>query len=153
MSSLLEHSLDSKEFAMNLPSSITDNVAELLVKIIEFTEARHKALIRNIQNFHSADFIPQDLAVEEFCTLLNDAIDAHSRSQCLVFCDTKNIKFGAAGAFEAHPMLDKHSKHLLDQDQHEYLQSQMNKLLENSLNQRIAAELLVQKEGKVSILD
>lgn len=153
MSSLLAHSLDSKELAMNVPSSITDNVAELLVKIIEFTEARQKALIQNIQNLHSADFIPQDLAVEEFCTLLNDAIDAHSKSQRLVFCDTKNIKFGAAGAFEARPTVDKHSKHLLHQDQEEYLQSQISKLLENSLNQRIATELLIQKEGKVSILD
>ena len=91
--------------------------------------------------------------MEEFCTLLSDAVDAHSQSQCLVFCDTENIKFGAAGAFEARPTVDKHSKHLLHQDQEEYLQSQINKLLENSLNQRIAAELLTQKERKVSILD
>lgn len=153
MSSLLAQSLDSEELAMNAPSSIKDNVAELLVKIIEFTQTRQKTLIQNIENIHSADFIPQDLAVEEFCTLLSDAVDAHSQSQCLVFCDTENIKFGAAGAFEARPTLDKHSKHLLDQDQEEYLQSQINKLLENSLNQRIAAELLTQKEGKVSIFD
>jgi flagellar basal body rod protein FlgB len=51
---------------MNLPSLITDNITELLVKIIEFTQRRQKILIRNINNVRSPGFVPKDLAVDEF---------------------------------------------------------------------------------------
>jgi flagellar basal body rod protein FlgB len=134
---------------MNLTSLITDNIAELLVKIIEFTQSRQKILSRNINNTNSAGFIPMDLAVDEFSELLNNAIKEHIRRQRLVLCDTENIKFGAAGSFEVKPVVDKYAKELIEESQDEYLELQVNKLLENSLNQRIAAELLRQKQGMI----
>ena len=130
---------------MSLMPLITDNISELLVKIIEFTQSRQKVLILNINNMHYPGFVPKDLAVEEFSELLNKALDEHSRSQCLLLCDTENIKFGAAGSFEVKPAVDKYAKELLEENQEEYLELQTNKLLENSLNQRVAAELLRQK--------
>jgi len=130
---------------MSLMPLITDNISELLVKIIEFTQSRQKVLILNINNMHYPGFVPKDLAVEEFSELLNKALDEHSRSQCLLLCDTENIKFGAAGSFEVKPAVDKYAKELLEENQEEYLELQTNKLLENSLNQRLAAELLRQK--------
>jgi len=136
---------------MKLTSLITDNVTELLVKIIEFTKNRQKILTRNINNIHSPGFVPKDLAVDEFCGVLNTSINEHTRSQRLLFCDTKNIKFGAAGSLEAQPKIDKYAKELLEENRNEYLELQINKLLENSLNQRIAAELLRQKQGMISI--
>ncbi len=138
---------------MNLPSLITDNITELLVKIIEFTQRRQKILTQNINNIHSSGFAPKDLAVDEFSYLLNNAINEHTRSRCLVLCDSENIKFGAAGSFEAKPTVDKYAKKLLEENQDEYLELQINKLLENSLNQRIAAELLRQKQDMISILE
>jgi flagellar basal body rod protein FlgB len=138
---------------MNLTSLITDNIAELLVKIIEFTQNRQKILAQNINNIHSPGFVPKDLAVEEFCGLLNNAINEHARNQRLLFCDTRNIKFGAAGGLEVQPMIDKYAKKLLEENRNEYIEMQINKLLENSLNQRIAAELLRQKQEMVSIFE
>ena len=63
-----------------------------------------------------------------------------------MLCDTDNIKFGEAGTIEARPAVDKYAKRLLEEDPEQYLELQTNKLLENSLNQRIAAELLRQRQ-------
>jgi len=138
---------------MNLPSTITDNITEVLIKIIEFTQTRQKILTQNINNIDSFGFEPKDLEVDDFSELLHNAISEHTRSQRLVLRDTQNIKFGAAGNFEVAPIIDKYSKELLEENRDEYLELQINKLLENSLNQRVAAELLKQKQGMVSIFE
>lgn len=138
---------------MNFTPLITDNIAELLVKIIKFTRTRQKILIRNINSIHSSDFVPKDLALDEFSVLMNQAVDEHIRSQRLVMRDTENIKFGAAGSFEVKPIVDKYAKELLESNPDKYLELQINNLLENSLNQRIAAELLRQKQRTISIFE
>lgn len=137
---------------MNLTSLITDNISEILAKIIEFTQRRQTILTRNMNNFNLPGFIPKDLAVNEFSELLNQAIDCHIRNQQLVLCDTENIKFGTNGNFEAKPLPDKHANNLLKRNQDKYIELQINKLMENSLNQRIAAELFRQKQGTISML-
>ena len=138
---------------MNLPSLITDNITEILVKITKFTQTRQKILTQNINNIHSPGFTPKDLAVDEFSDLLNNAINEHIQNQRLVLRDTENIKFGISGSFEVKPAVDKYAKELLEENPDEYLKLQINKLLENSLNQRIAAELLKQKQGMISTFD
>ena len=137
----------------NTTSLFTDNITELLVKIIEFTQTRQRVLTRNINNIHSPGFIPKDLAVDEFSNLLNDAIDEHIRHQRLMLRDTENIKFGINGSFKAEAVVDKYAKELLGENLNEYFELQINKLLENSLNRRIAAELLRQKQGMISIFE
>ena len=132
---------------MNVPVMITDNVTELLVKIISFTEVRRKVITGNINNMRSPDFAPTDLDVNEFSQLLNHAIDEHTRNNRLVLCDTDTIKFGKGGSFEVKPVFDKYAKELLDRNQDEYIEHQINKLLENALNQKVAETLLRQKEG------
>ena len=138
---------------MNLPSLITDNITEVLVKIIKFTQTRQKILTQNINNVHSPDFVPKDLAVDEFSELLKNAINEHSRSQRLLLRDTESIKFGVNGSFRVKPAIDKYAQKLFEENRDEYLELQINKLLENSLNQRIAAELLKQKQGMISIFE
>jgi len=138
---------------MNLTSLITDNIAELLVKIIEFTQSRQKILTQNINNMHRPGYVPKDLAVDEFSDSLNNALTEHTRNQRLLLCDTENIKFGAAGSFKVKAAVDKYAKELLEENQDEYLELQINKLVENSLNQRVAAELLRQKQGMISIFE
>jgi len=138
---------------MNVPSLATDNITELLVKIIEFTQTRQKILTRNIKNIHSPGFIPKDLRVEEFSEVLHTALYEHTRSRRLVLCDTESIKFGINGSFEAKPVADESAKGLFEEDRGEYLQFQINKLLENSLNQRLAAELLRQRQESISIFE
>ena len=138
---------------MNLPSQITDNITELLVKIIEFTQTRQKILIQNINNIHSPGFVPKDLAVDEFSDLLGNAIDEHIVNQRLVLCDTENIKFGNNGNFEVKPSIDKYAKELLEENRDEYLEMQIDKLLENTINQRVAVELLMQKQEMISTFE
>ena len=136
---------------MNLTSLITDNITELLVKIIEFTQSRQEILAQNINNIHSSGFVPKDLTVDKFCDLLNDAIDEHIRSRRLVLRDTENIKFGVSGSFEVKPVVDKYAIELLEENRDEYIKLQINKLSENVINQRVAAELLRRKQGMASV--
>ena len=136
---------------MNLTSLITDNITEILVKIIEFTHTRQKILAQNITNIHEPGFVPKDLAVDEFSNSLNNAINEHIRNQRLVLCDTENIKFGVSGSIEVKPLVDECSRELLEENRDEYLELQINKLSENSLNQRLATVLLRQKQRPVSI--
>ncbi len=136
---------------MNIASLITDNITELLVKIIEFTRARHKILTQNISNIDNPEFSPKDLVADEFSCLLNNAIDEHIANNRLLLRDTQNIKFGIRGNFTAKPIVDKDAKELLQENRDQYIEMQKNKLLENILNQRVAAELLKQKQGMASV--
>jgi len=135
---------------MNLTSLVTDNIAELLVKVIEFTCTRQKIIIRNITNMNNPGFVPKKLAVKEFSSLLNNAINEHIQNQRLLLRDTESFKFGESGSFKIKPTEDKQSKLLLEKNRDEYLEDQINRLLENSLNQKVATELLRQKQEPIS---
>jgi flagellar basal body rod protein FlgB len=134
---------------MNLMSLACDNITELLTRIVEFTQARQKVLIQNIVNMNRQDFVPRELEVHEFSTLVNNAIDEHVRSRRLVLRDSTTIKFGPDGGLEAEPVVDEHGRELLVENQEQYVERQMNKLWENSLNQKIAAEMLVERQAAV----
>lgn len=136
---------------MNIASLVTDNIAELLVKIIEFTRTRHRILARNISDIDSLGFVPKDLVADEFSDLLNSAIDEHIANRRLILRDTENIQFGISGSFKVKPVVDKYATKLLEENRDEYVELQKNKLLENALNQRVAAELLRRKQGMTSV--
>ena len=136
---------------MNLMSLITDNITEILIKIVKFTQTRQKILIQNIINVQNPGFVPKELEVNEFSDVLNNAIDEHVQNQRLVLRDTENIKFGAGGGIELNPVIDEHGIKLLEENRDEYIERQINKLWENSLNQKLAAELLRQKQGTIPI--
>jgi flagellar basal body rod protein FlgB len=133
---------------MNLPTLVTDNITELLLKIIEFTQTRQKILIQNINAVHTDGFVPTDLPVDEFSNVMLQALSEHARSQRLLLQDGQNVKFGAGGSFKTTPIIDEDAKRLFEQDRDEYLRNQINKLLENSLNQRIATEMLKQRQAE-----
>jgi flagellar basal body rod protein FlgB len=136
---------------MNLTALATDNVTEVLATIIKFTQTRQRVLIQNIINMHRPGFVPKELEVNEFSSLVNYAIDEHVRNRRLVLRDTENIKFGISGSFEVKPVMDEPGKELLEDDPEGYLKRQIGKLWENSLNQKVAAELLRQKQGAIPL--
>ena len=131
---------------MNLPAIATDNITEILLKIIEFTQTRQKILIQNINAIYTAGFVPKDLPADEFAKLMCFAINEHVASRRLVLRDGPNVKFGFGGSFKTNPIIDEGSRKLLETNRDGYLRRQISKLLENSLNQRIATELLRQKQ-------
>jgi flagellar basal body rod protein FlgB len=136
---------------MNLMTWITGDISKLLIKIIEFTHFRQKILIQNIKNVYSPGFVPKDLGVDEFCELLNDAIDGHIQNRQLVLCDTENINFHISDGLQVKSVIDESARQLLEENRDEYFKSQINKLFENSLNQRVAAELLRLRQETATI--
>jgi hypothetical protein len=134
---------------MDLPPLIQDNIGEVLVKIIGFTDLRRSVLHGNIHNLHLPGYTPQDLPVLEFAEILNGAVSEHMRSQRLMFQDTVHIRFGPNGAVHIRPVIDEYAKTLLDSDPDEYLELQIDRLLENTLN-RIVAEQLVRQNAEVT---
>jgi flagellar basal body rod protein FlgB len=136
---------------MYLSTLITDNVSELLVKILEFTRARHEVLVENIDDMYNPDFLPKDLDVEQFAELMDEAIDEHQLCGRLRLRDTRYIKFGENGRFEVHVVVDEDAKELLEQNVKDYVKLQKNKLKENLVNYRLAREILKQKQGITSV--
>ncbi len=133
---------------MDLSSIVTDNITEVLVKVIEFAGRRHKILTRNILDANTADFLPMDLDVAEFSDVMMTGIAEHIRSKRLLLCDSENIKFGVGGDFVSIEIVDQEAKHLLEGNMAGYLELQIEKLTENLLNKKVAVQLLEQKHGQ-----
>jgi len=135
---------------MDTLSLVTDNITDLLVKILEFTRLRQKTLTRNIHNLGKRDFLPEDLPVQEFSNVVNRALAEHIQHRRLLLRDTQNIRFGEDGKMDIAPITDELAKTLLQENQDEYLELQIDKLLENSLNQKLAAQLLKHKQATIT---
>ena len=58
---------------MDLLFSIPDNLTELLVKILRFTELRRAVLYQNMHNTRTVGYVPQDMPVLEFVHALSGA--------------------------------------------------------------------------------
>ena len=134
---------------MDLSLTTIDNITELLVKILEFTQRRHQILMQNIVDINLCGFVPKDLDVDNFADLMSQAISEHLRSRRLLLCDSETTKFGVDGSFESLPVTDEHAKYLLENDKTKYMEFQIEKLSENMLNSKIAAKLLGQKHSRV----
>lgn len=130
---------------MKLTTIHTDNITEILMRIIEFTDRRREVLTRNLFDYKSDDFRPKDLAVSEFAECMTEAVSEHLQSRRLLMCDKANVSFGEEGTFNTCEIVDSESEALLQSNTKQYLQTQINKLSENLMNNRIAVELLKQK--------
>ncbi len=135
---------------MNLSPTVTDNVTELLNKIVDFTDQRRGVLTKNILNCNVQGFVPQDLDTEEFATVMSCAVAEYVKSKRLLFCDAENIKFGQEGSFDSFAVVDEEAKMLFEKDINKYLELQTEKLSENLLNNKIAKRLLEQRQAKAS---
>jgi len=129
---------------MDLPPLVRDNIGEVLVKIIGFTDLRRSVLHGNIHNLHTAGYVPQDLPVLEFADVLDGAVTEHLQNHRLLFQDTLHIRFGPNGIMHIRPVIDEYAKTLLDSDPDEFLELQIDRLLENALNRMVAEQLIRQ---------
>ncbi len=128
-------------------ASIADNISDVLVKIIYFTQLRRRVLHENLGKADEPAFMPQDMPVREFADALNGAVAEHLQYRRLLFRDTPNVKFGPNNTMEVCPVADAQAHTLLQTNRDEYTELQISKLLENCLNRRVAQELLRQKCG------
>ena len=92
------------------------------------------------------------MPVMEFVQTLNGAIAEHLQHQRLLFCDSTNIRFGKNNVMDIVPVPDGPAQALLETDRDQYMELQVGKLLENSLNRKVAKELLRLKCGTSSTL-
>ena len=138
---------------MNISSLITDNITELLMKIIKFTDTRQEIITMNLDNSHTTGYIPKDLDVDGFSELIDEAIDEHVLNNRLLLRDIETIKFGENGDFKVSAITDHNSLALLKEDRNKYIEAQIDKMLENSLNKKIASELIKQKRESASIFE
>jgi len=129
-----------------------DNLTDVLTKIYEFTVERNNVLMANLENASKPGYMPLDMPVEEFASIMDVAVSEHCRSKRLVFCDSRNVKFKEGTFCDARPAVDAEAVRLLTKDKNEFLELQLRKLSENTLNQKIACELLKQKQGVGTIL-
>lgn len=125
-----------------------DNVTDVLVRIINYTERRRDVLTRNIFDYSQEGFCPQDLPEAEFAERMTEAITEHLRSERLMFCDSEHIQFSDGSDFVIHPVTDHAAQKLLGASVSDYLRSQIQKLSENLMNNRIAAELLRHQQSR-----
>ena len=135
---------------MKLSTTTIDNITEVLTRIVEFTDRRRDVLTRNLFDYQATGFQPKDLPVCEFAECMTEAVSEHIRSKRLLLCDRENVSFGEAGSFDVDPIIDSKAKNLLKTNTKDYLQMQIQKLSENLMNNRIAVELLKQKQQKSS---
>ena len=134
---------------MKIASIATDNISEMLLRIIEFTERRHELLRQNIIEANTEGFVPQDLDLDEFVDSMSGAVSEYVQSKRLLLCGGENIKFGANGDFEPFPIVDRYAKEILKEDTKEYQKLQIEKLSENLYNNKTAIGLLEKaQQGK-----
>jgi flagellar basal body rod protein FlgB len=133
---------------VKLPPAATDNLTELLSRIIDFTERRKEVLTRNLFDYRNSGFIPKDLPVHEFSDTLTHALAEHIRNKRLLLEDRQNVHFYSNGDFDAQATVDDESAVLLENNPHAFVQEQIRKLSENLIHNRMAVELLRQKRQK-----
>lgn len=134
---------------MNLNTSpVTDNITEILNRILEFTERRKEILSQNLFDYKNDGFEPRDLPVHEFAAALTKALAEHIQNKRLLLQDSPNIHFLDQGDFDAAAITDYDARLLLEQDSQAYINSQIQKMSENMIHNRIACELLRQKHQK-----
>jgi flagellar basal body rod protein FlgB len=131
---------------MKVTSTTIDNLTEILTQIIEFTERRRQVLTHNLFDYKNPGFRPCDMPVTEFAGCMTEAVTEHVCSQRILVCDRKHVRFEEDGCFDAVPVIDHKAEKLLLSDLKQYLHLQIHKLSENLMNNRIAVELLKQKQ-------
>jgi len=133
---------------MELLSLIQDNIDEILVRIIQFTNIRHNVLTENIRNCRTSGFVPQRVDEEDFAKVISIALTEHQKSKRLALCDSRTIRFQPGGDFMLESEVDAEAAMLFSSDFAAYIEMQRDRLKENILNNKAACALLHHKLSK-----
>jgi hypothetical protein len=135
---------------MTMSTIATDHIEELLFLVIGFTRSRRRVLMDNLHRMDVEGFFPQDLAVKEFSEQLHAAITEHMSRHRLILRDNPHVRFDEEGRLDLLCETDHHARQLLDSDPKAYQRYQMQRLLENALNEEIALKMLRAYTGRVA---
>ncbi len=136
---------------MNIAATITDNITEVLTKILEFTKQRHKILTENVVNVNVVNYLPKELDSDGFADVMGHAVFEHMKNERLLLRDNNNIKFGANGSVEIKSIHDAQAGSLLKINKEKYLKLQIKKISDNLLNRKVTEKLLRKKRTQQSL--
>ncbi len=128
-----------------LSSLVRDNIDEMLVRIIQFTNIHHNILTENIRNCRQNNFVPMYVDVDDFAKVVSVALSEHQRSKRLAMCDSRTIRFTLGGEFSVEPQTDIEAAILIEEDFQAYIELQKNRLKDNMSNNKTACALFCHK--------
>jgi len=128
-----------------LSSLVRDNIDEMLVRIIQFTNLHHNILADNIRNCRKSNFVPVYVDVDDFARVISVALSEHQRTRRLALCDSRTIRFTTGGNFCVEPQIDVEAAELIEEDFQAYIELQRSRLKENMTNNKTACALFYHK--------
>jgi hypothetical protein len=128
-----------------LSSLVRDNIDEILVRIIQFTNIHHTILTDNLRNSRETNFVPMYVDVEDFATVISTALTEHQKSKRLSLCDSRTVNFISGGEFEIEPQVDVQAADLKEKDFIAYIELQKERMRENISNNKAACALFYHK--------
>jgi flagellar basal body rod protein FlgB len=131
---------------MQLRAPEENHISELLALLVAFTKARRQVLANNINNMDVPGYSPQDLDIDEFSEVMNNAISEYLVHQRILLVDTETVHFGPNLALELESVSDGQAYTLLQHDRQAYVEYQTRSILENALNEQVALKLLKTKQ-------
>ncbi len=136
---------------MELSFFAKDNIDEILIKVVEFTQARYEIISDNIKKCRLPGFVPKRLDAEEFATLISAALAEHLKNNRLVLCDGQTVMFGSGGELTVKPKIDDEAAAMKNNDYDRYIELQKKRLKENVANNKLAVALYEQKARKTAL--
>ncbi|MEN6386821.1 MAG: hypothetical protein ABFD79_16700 [Phycisphaerales bacterium] len=128
-----------------LSSLVRDNIDEMLVRIIQFTNHHHSIIKENILNCRKQNFVPRYVDVDDFAKVISIALSEHQKTKRLALCDSRTITFTSGGEFRLEPQIDLAAAELMEEDLPAYIELQKERLKENMSNNRTACALFYHK--------
>ncbi|HBG25758.1 MAG: hypothetical protein A2Y10_02310 [Planctomycetes bacterium GWF2_41_51] len=133
-----------------LSSLVRDNIDEILVRIIQFTNIHHNLISENIRGCRTAGFIPMCIDVEDFAKVISVALTEHQKTKRLALCDSRTVTFLQDGEFALEPQVDFEAADLMCTDLQTYMELQKSRLRENIANNKAACTLLYHKINEMN---
>ena len=126
-----------------IQSVLQSGTLEVMERVIQFTEQRHRRLTHNIANLSTPNFRPRDLPVKDFQASLARAIEARrsgGQAGPLELRDHGGLRF-RSGRIEAEAAAD--GRNVLFHDGNDRsLEHEMKNLAENTMAHNMAVQMI-----------
>jgi len=115
----------------------------VLERMLSFTEARHRMLVRNIANIDTPGYRARQLDAKAFQSALRDSVDRRkSALEPLAIQGTRQFRQSPTGRLEVTPTEEPPENILFHDQTNMRVERQMAMLAENTMMHQVAAERL-----------